>query len=197
MAEIKGDPVEQECLDKAHGKLNTCFAKLEDKGGCATVGDAADVGTAIDAFVGDVVTGLAPSDPDITRSKCAGAKMSCVGKAAAALFGCHAKAQVKGALDPKCTGKATTFLDGGSDAAKGCFEKLEKKYPVGEPDACPTYDDTAAFATAIAHTTVTVVCDLDPAGADVFRRLCDASHLHTGCRRPGVGARFRLGRIRT
>lgn len=60
-------------------------------------------------------------------SKCDAAKKKCVGKYAATVLGCHAKAEAKGvALDAGCIAKAAAKITGGG---RGCFDKLDAKTP--------------------------------------------------------------------
>jgi hypothetical protein len=165
-----GDPVDAECLDKAHTKFDGgatatdgCFEKLETKFGveCLTQDDQAIVETRVDAFVADVVAALEPSYPAVVTSPCTAGKLKCVAQNNAALLNCQAKAALKGTLDPKCVLKAQQKFDGAlldpPDASKGCFEKLEEK-----ADGCLTTDDTAALAQEVASAVQTADCGLDP-----------------------------------
>jgi len=54
----KGLPVDAECLMKAESKFVEAFQKAEDKGGCATVNDAASIESIVDVFVNSIVAAL-------------------------------------------------------------------------------------------------------------------------------------------
>src|SRR5262249_16173104 len=133
-----------------------CIEKLEAKGGCSTIDDASTLEAEVDAFVLDVVQSVDPGYPVAVLNKCSAGKKQCVAKKAAALLGCHAKAQTKGALDPKCLIKARQKFDGSflvpPKPSAGCFEKLEAKEKAGEPaTVCLTHDDTAAVESKVDH----------------------------------------------
>lgn len=165
-----GDPVDGECLQKAHAKFDGgttpadgCFEKLETKYGvaCLTQDDQATTEASVDAFVGDVVAALEPNYPAVVTSLCSAGKLKCVAQNEAALLGCQAKAALKGTLDPKCVLKAQQKFDGTlldpPDATKGCFEKLEAKGL-----ACLTIDDTVPLAQQVATVVDATQCNLDP-----------------------------------
>ena len=89
-------------------------------------------------------------------AKCDAAKIKCASDLAAALLGCHRKAESKNVeLDPVCVDKSqTTFSD--PVTGEGCMEKAEEKPPclaVGDADAL------AAFVDAFVEDVVT---DMDP-----------------------------------
>jgi hypothetical protein len=130
-----------------------CFAKLEAKGGCKTTGDAAALGSAAGTFADAVGAAL---DPSRTASACAAGKARCVRKKTAGLLACHAKAELKGTLDPACVAKQKKRFDGGPKPAKACFAKLEKK------GACLTTGDAVAEETQVDTFVDAVVCALDP-----------------------------------
>ena len=132
----KGDPVDAECIEKAHAKFDGgmtptegCFEKLETKFGaaCLTEDDQATMATRVDAFVVEVVDALEPAYPALVTSPCTAGKLKCVAQSNSALLGCQAKAALKGTLDPTCVLKAERKFDGTlldpPDAGKGCFEK--------------------------------------------------------------------------
>jgi hypothetical protein len=69
-------------------------------------------------------------------------------------------------------------FDGGSDPAKGCFEKLENK----TPNDCLTVDDTAAAETAIDTCVAALVAAIDPPPLDqskcgAGKKKCAAKYL--------------------
>ena len=57
-AATKAIPVDPECIGKSEGAFMKAFDKAEQKGGCATTGDLADLDAAIDDFVDQVVARL-------------------------------------------------------------------------------------------------------------------------------------------
>jgi hypothetical protein len=98
-AEGKNIAVDSACLAKATAKITTvdgkgCFDKNDAKVGndCAHIGDANDHLTAADALILDVVQDVDPGYPAPVLSKCGAARKKCVGKKAAGLMGCDAKA---------------------------------------------------------------------------------------------------------
>ena len=155
--------LDQTCLDKAKARFDGgtkptkgCFAKLEKKGGCLTTGDAAAVDAQVQAFVLDVVHALDPTFPPPTKSACGAGKKKCVAKEASGLLACHAKASLKGTLDPKCVLKQTSRYDGGAKPTKACFAKLESK------GSCTTTADSAALQATTDDFLNAVLCALDP-----------------------------------
>lgn len=77
-------------------------------------------------------------------NKCLAGKIKCVIKKKACLLGCYAKAaKTAAAVDTLCTQKCKDKFDGGADAAKGCFAKLEAK------GGCLTTEDTPAIEAKI------------------------------------------------
>src|SRR5262249_56249356 len=130
----KGEPVRQRCVDKVMAKFTHpsdstgCIEKVEAKGGCATIGEAAGLESKVDAFVLDVVNELDPGYPTPVLNKCSAGKKKCVASKVKAMLGCYGKAAGKGLpLDPLCIQKAKDKFDGGIDPTKGCFAKLEAK----------------------------------------------------------------------
>lgn len=97
------DPV---CIQKAEDKYAEAFAKIEAKGGCATVGDAPAIEAQVDAFVADAVAAL-PDGGTPEGAKCASTKVQAAGKKADAKLKCNSKAIGKGlAVDGECITKA-------------------------------------------------------------------------------------------
>src|SRR5262245_59534751 len=100
----KGVAVDQACLAKAGMKLVDAFASAEEKGGCASIGDAGTIEPLVDSSVGAFVAALRPV---ADANRCAAAKLKATGKKAKTKLGCHAKAVKQGgALDPACLAKA-------------------------------------------------------------------------------------------
>jgi hypothetical protein len=98
-----------------------------------------------------------------TFNTCLAAKNKCVAKKTAGLLKCHQLAEKKGlpVSDPSiqtCLQKATDKFDGGVTPSKGCFAKLEAKYPGG----CLTTTDTAALENTVDGFVDAVVSALDP-----------------------------------
>lgn len=60
-AASKQTAVDPECVGKAEDAFTKAFDKAEQKGGCATVGDAGALDTTVDGFVDQVVAQLSPS----------------------------------------------------------------------------------------------------------------------------------------
>jgi hypothetical protein len=98
------------------------------------------------------------STPASALSKSASAKQKCVGKKQACKLGCHAKDS--GGSDPAalaaCLAKCEDKFDGGADPLKGCFEKLENKFP----NDCLTNNDTAALEAKVDAFVLDVVQEL-------------------------------------
>ncbi len=167
-AEKLGLAVDPVCTQKVIAKFdggatpaNGCFAKLEAKnnGPCLTAGDTAAIEAKVDAFVLDVVQELDPGFPTPLLNKCSAGKKKCVAKKAAALSKCHEKAVKAGApplADPVCLGKAMDKFDGGINPAKGCFAKLEAKFPGN----CQTTGDVVALEAKVDAFVTDLLCEL-------------------------------------
>jgi GON domain-containing protein len=95
-------------------------------------------------------------------NKCAAAKRLCAAKEIAALLACHAKAAkppgLKSGKLEACLQKAKDKFDGGVAPAKGCFAKLEAKFP----GACLTTGDASALHASAVATIAATNCALDP-----------------------------------
>src|SRR5262249_15368781 len=116
----KGVAVDTECIGKAEQKFSDSFTKAEDKGGCATVGDASDVEAIVESAVGAFVAALPDPGTDDGR-KCASSKLGAAGKKVSGKLNCNAKAAGKGeAVDTTCLGKA-------EDKFMNSFTKAEAK----------------------------------------------------------------------
>ena len=110
---------------------------------------------------------LMPAVPaSAQQAKCLTGKTSCMAKKAAGLLKCEALAETPGKpADPDaedCVTKVQTKFDGGSEPAKGCFEKLESK----SPNDCLTVDDTGAAETAVDTCVAALVAAIDPPPLD-------------------------------
>jgi hypothetical protein len=60
-AVLRGSAPDAACLAKIEAKFQATWARIEDRGGCATTNDAADVEQRVDAFVDGLVVALPPS----------------------------------------------------------------------------------------------------------------------------------------
>src|SRR5215469_3899562 len=83
-----------------------------------------------------------------TFNACSAAKKLCVAKKTAGLLKCHQVAEKKGlpVSDQSiqaCLQKVVAKFDGGATPSKGCFAKLEAKYP--GPGGCLTTTDRDAL----------------------------------------------------
>jgi hypothetical protein len=149
----------QSARDKFDGGADAskgCFERREAKGGCLTSDDTPALEGNVEAFVNDVVGELDPGYPTPVLNTCSAGKKKCVAKTAKALLKCHAKAEKTGALDTTCTQKAHDKLDGGADASRGCFAKLEAR------GNCLTDSDVGTLEDKIDAFVQDVVCALDP-----------------------------------
>ena len=68
----KNVPVDGQCLEKAETALRNAFARAENKGGCATVGDVGDIDEMVDDFVNRVVSQLTPGAATTTTTTAVG-----------------------------------------------------------------------------------------------------------------------------
>src|SRR6185503_3756142 len=115
--------------------------------------------SAADAFVAAVVSAVDPAYPAPIIDRCSAGKKKCVSKLVHGLIKCHAKYEGHNLpTDPACLAKVMLKFDGGLLPEKGCFERLETRYP----GACQTVDDTSALETAATDFAQDVACDLDP-----------------------------------
>ncbi len=141
-AQAGGALVSATCLTSSEAKFLACIQSADVKHvDCQVAGNGGAALAAVDAFVGDVVTDLDPGNGTpfsvATVNTCLAKKNGCVSKFAKALIACLRKAHQKLLpLDQTCTAKAAAKFDGGSEPAKGCFERVE---PSG---SCLTTDDT-------------------------------------------------------
>jgi len=105
---------------------------------------------------------VAFANPAHAFNACAAAKNKCVSNKTAGLLKCHQLADKKGlpVSDPSiqaCLQKAIAKFDGATPT-KGCFAKLEAKYPGG----CLTTGDSDAAESTIDAFVDTAVSALDP-----------------------------------
>lgn len=129
----RGEPLDAACVSTADGKMADSFTRAEDRGGCATEGDAAAVSASVEADTAAIVAALAP-DPDQAARICASSKMKAAGKHYAALLTCWFKsARRSEGPDPAC-------LDRASQKLTSAFAKAESK------GGCTTSGDASAIA---------------------------------------------------
>jgi hypothetical protein len=99
-----------------------------------------------------------------SSNACAAGKEQCVSKKTAAILKCYGKADnpglAPGALGT-CIQKAQDTFDGAADPAKGCFAKLEARFP----GTCLTTSDAAALEAAVDAFTTDTFCALHPLDA--------------------------------
>ena len=115
-----------------------------------------------------LLTTLGAARGAVTVDKCQAGKKKCVKKEAAALLACHVKAELSGALDQTCLGKAKARFDGGTKPTKGCFAKLEKK------GGCLTTGDAEAADAQVQAFVLDVVQALDPTFPPPTKSACGA-----------------------
>ncbi len=105
---------------------------------------------------------LRPAPAVAAQGKCIVSKNKCMAKKADKLLKCHEKAETPNKpADPNfgdCVTKVKAKFDGGTDPAKGCFEKLENK----SGNDCVTFDDTAAAELAVDDCVDQIVQAIDP-----------------------------------
>lgn len=105
-------------------------------------------------------------------NKCLAAKIAGVGKSVAARTNCFAKEAMQGAGDSACHQKASDKFTGGAQPTKGVFSKLDAKYPLLDAMPCLTFDDQAAFESAITAYVATV-----PVATGTGLGKCDAAKI--------------------
>ncbi len=114
------------------------------------------------ALAGALIALTLATPSHATLNACSAGKKKCVAKKAAAMLKCHSKNEKPPAgLTPAkfaaCIQKAKDKFDGGADPTKGCFAKLETKFPAG----CLTINDTVALEGKVDAFVGDVVCELD------------------------------------
>ena len=126
---------------------------------------------------------LVPDAPaSAQQAKCLAGKTNCMAKKATGLLKCEARAETPGKpADPnanECITKVKAKFDGGLDATKACFAKLEAK----NPNDCLTFGDTAAAEAAVDACVATLVAAIDPPPLDqtkcgAGRKKCASKYL--------------------
>jgi len=100
------------------------------------------------------------------QAKCLSGKTLCMSKKTAGMLKCEALAATPGKpVDPNandCRTKVAAKWDGGSNPAKGCFERLENK-PTND---CLTVDDAGPAGAAIDDCVASLIAAIDPAPLD-------------------------------
>jgi hypothetical protein len=140
----KGEALDPVCFLKAEDKYVDGFAKAEAKGGCPTVGDAADIEARVDAYVSDVTAALGQDGP----SRCTSRKLDAAGKLYDGRATCESKALAKDVpVDPACLTKVEAKL-------ASAFQKAEESY-----DDCLASTVDAGDIQAITALAVTDVVD--------------------------------------
>ena len=111
-----------------------------------------------------------------TLNKCSAGKKKCVATKLAGVLKCHVTSETKGVPvgDKDCLTKAMAKFDGGDDPTKGCFAKLEDKYPVGSETPCLTFGDRDALETVVDGFVDAIVRVVDPAYPDIVVNKCSA-----------------------
>jgi hypothetical protein len=108
------------------------------------------------------------------QAKCLAGKTKCMSKKATGLLKCETLAETPGkTADPNaggCVTKVVAKFDGGVDATKGCFEKLENK----NPNDCVTFDDTGAAEDAVDACVGALVAAIDPPPPPITQTKCGA-----------------------
>lgn len=126
---------------------------------------------------------LMPAAPaSAQQAKCLAGKTNCMAKKAAGLLNCEALAETPGKPADRnakeCVTKIEAKFDGGLEATKGCFEKLENK----GPNDCITFDDTGSAETAVDTCVASLVAAIDPPPLDqtkcgAGKKKCVAKYL--------------------
>jgi hypothetical protein len=126
-----GDPAE--CLADADAKFDAAIAKATARGGCVSEESAEALAKALDCALAAAHEALAA-----TELKCASKKLKAVGKGAAALLQCRARAAVQSVLVPSsCVEKAQAKI-------AAAFERAER------PGGCATSGDAEAIGALVA-----------------------------------------------
>src|SRR5262249_10885672 len=144
-AEGGGVAVDPACTAKVEAKFSDpmtakgCMEEAQARPPCATTGDAGTLAATVDDFVDSGGAAVDPQLPAPVLDRCGAGKKKCVANTVKQLLACYQKAVARGeAVDASCLQKARDKLDGGSEPARGCFAKLEAKYPLSGPTPCQT-----------------------------------------------------------
>ena len=135
------------------------------------------VGAALAAVLAAGATGVSAQGlPGTSPNKCLAGKTTCVLKKAAAKLKCHEKAEKSGsAVDQNCLDKATHKFDGGTDASRACFTRLESKaHPLMPESMCTTVGDLGAIESKVDAFVSDVVTELDPQFPNPVLNRCSA-----------------------
>ena len=153
-AEGRGSAVDPACVARVETKFSDpisgrgCMEKAEARPPCATTGDTSALASMVDDFVGGVVGALDPQFPTPVLDRCGAGKKKCVATEVKELLACYQKAAARGvAADPACLQKARDKFGGGSVPSRGCFARLEVKFPLTGSTPCQTFGDAGALAT--------------------------------------------------
>jgi hypothetical protein len=149
-AELRGSPIDENCLLSALEKHRRCFFRRELKGLCLTWDDASDIEATVGAFVAELVEGLNGGATPPVQSACAAAKMRCASKKARSLLECHQEGDLYGGVVPACIAKA-------EEAFLTCVTAREAQYA----GSCLTTGDAGVIETAIDEFVDDVVCQLN------------------------------------
>ncbi len=111
-----------------------------------------------------------------TLNKCSAGKKKCVATKLAGVLKCHVTSETKGVAvaDKDCLTKAIAKFDGGDDPTKGCFAKLEDKYPAGDETPCLTFGDRDALEGVVDAFVDAIVRVVDPAYPAIVVNKCSA-----------------------
>jgi hypothetical protein len=175
-AEVHGTTVDPACISRFEDDFDGgavpadgCFEGYEATHlptafqSCATYDDQAALDATLGAFVADVLAALGTP----TQNVCAAKKKDCVIKLQNKLLNCHKKANTSGdPVDFTCVRKALDKFTGGATPSKGCFAKLETKFPASSSTPCLTFGDAAAIGDRVREFVGCVAGKLgDPSGA--------------------------------
>lgn len=125
----KGLELSSTCIYQKHERLVSSIAEIEEEEDavCLVPGEAGNVGAQVEAAVDDMA-----NDLTLGGGRCAGRKMSAVGKACSGYVRCNATADARSeSVDPSCIGKHT-------DRLVRSFNKAE-----GRPGCVTTGDESA------------------------------------------------------
>ena len=87
LAALGGTPVDPTCIAEAAARLDTVFARAENRPGCATTGDAATIRSVVDHYVGTILANVRPpTDPGGT---CTAARLRAARDAASDGLDCY------------------------------------------------------------------------------------------------------------
>jgi hypothetical protein len=150
-AAFGGTAIDPACVAATESKFSGSFSKLESRGGCATQGDAGDIGALVGTFADQISMAL---HPDPGPSRCSATKLTSAGRLASALLKVYAG-------ERKGTGHKS-LLQGDSRA----ISALCKTFGSAERgNACQTTDDQRAVLRLSRSFVASVVAELWPLAA--------------------------------